>query len=164
MKNAVQPMLRLANDAESSSVADVLITSHQKFLPFAPHSHTEIEIKDWVKNSLIPRGLATVAVLEGKIVGVLVTSQEDEIIWINQLYVLPSNIHHGIGTALIALLLKNTTLTVRLYCYQENVHARRFYEKHGFVILEFSDGSDNEAKCPDVLYELRSHTSCTESI
>jgi hypothetical protein len=32
--------------------------------------------------------------------------------------------------------------------------ARRFYERYGFVPIEWSDGSRNEERCPDILYEL----------
>jgi hypothetical protein len=42
---------------------------------------------------------------------------------------------------------------VRLWCFQANSGARRFYERHGFVAVEFTDGHDNEEGCPDVLYE-----------
>jgi ribosomal protein S18 acetylase RimI-like enzyme len=42
---------------------------------------------------------------------------------------------------------------VRLYTFQANHHARTFYERHGFQAVAFSEGLDNEEKCPDVLYE-----------
>jgi hypothetical protein len=35
-----------------------------------------------------------------------------------------------------------------------NAGARRFYERHGFSAIEFTDGSANEERCPDVLFEL----------
>jgi hypothetical protein len=33
------------------------------------------------------------------------------------------------------------------------LYARRFYERHVFKAVQFSDGQSNEEKCPDVLYE-----------
>ncbi|MGE3511045.1 MAG: histone acetyltransferase, partial [Vicinamibacterales bacterium] len=30
---------------------------------------------------------------------------------------------------------------------------RVFYERHGFVAVAFGDGSGNEERCPDILYE-----------
>jgi ribosomal protein S18 acetylase RimI-like enzyme len=42
---------------------------------------------------------------------------------------------------------------VRLYTFQENTGARRFYERHGFKAVKLTDGHDNEENCPDVLYE-----------
>ncbi len=44
-------------------------------------------------------------------------------------------------------------LPVRLYTFQENHRARSFYERHGFKVIELTDGSANEERCPDVLYE-----------
>lgn len=35
----------------------------------------------------------------------------------------------------------------------QNTAARRFYERHGFVPLAYTDGADNEENRPDVLYE-----------
>ena len=42
-----------------------------------------------------------------------------------------------------------------VYTFQANAGARRFYERHGFVPVEFTDGQANEERCPDVLYELQ---------
>jgi putative addiction module component (TIGR02574 family) len=43
---------------------------------------------------------------------------------------------------------------VRLYTFQANTRARSFWERHGFKAIAYSDGSTNEERCPDVLYEL----------
>ena len=43
---------------------------------------------------------------------------------------------------------------IRLYTFQANLGARRFYERHGFSAIEFTDGEGNRERCPDVLYEL----------
>jgi ribosomal protein S18 acetylase RimI-like enzyme len=61
----------------------------------------------------------------------------------------------GIGKLLLEGALAHLQLPVRLYTFQANTGARRFYERHGFVAIEFSDGQGNEEKCPDVLYEWR---------
>ena len=44
---------------------------------------------------------------------------------------------------------------IRLYTFQENQRARAFYERRGFNAVKLSDGSGNEEKCPDILYEWR---------
>jgi putative acetyltransferase len=40
--------------------------------------------------------------------------------------------------------------------FQANERARRFYEKRGCVPVEFTDGSGNEEKTPDVRYRWTS--------
>lgn len=44
------------------------------------------------------------------------------------------------------------TPELRLWTFQANAQAQRFYEKHGFQIERKTDGRDNEEKQPDVLY------------
>ena len=43
---------------------------------------------------------------------------------------------------------------ILLYTFQANAGARRFYERHGFRAIQFTDGRANEEHCPDVLYEF----------
>ena len=71
-----------------------------------------------------------------------------------QLYLLPSHVRRDIGSRLLAHAMESTSLPIRLYTFQENARARRFYERHGFVPIAFGDGSANEERRPDVLYEL----------
>ena len=42
----------------------------------------------------------------------------------------------------------------QLWTFQSNHGARRFYERHGFVAVQHTDG-DNEEGAPDVRYEWR---------
>ena len=39
-----------------------------------------------------------------------------------------------------------------LWTFQQNLRARRFYERHGFVAVEETDGLGNEERAPDVRY------------
>lgn len=74
--------------------------------------------------------------------------------WIDHLYLDPASVGRGIGTGLLKLALQTLPRPIRLYSFAENLGARRFYERHGFVPIAFGDGSENEEGCPDVLYEL----------
>ena len=40
-----------------------------------------------------------------------------------------------------------------LWTFQVNARARRFYERNGFVAVEFTEGSGNQERQPDVRYE-----------
>jgi hypothetical protein len=42
-----------------------------------------------------------------------------------------------------------------LWTFQTNTGARRFYERHGFVAVDETDGSANEERAPDVRYAWR---------
>jgi GNAT superfamily N-acetyltransferase len=91
-----------------------------------------------------------------EIVGMLAASREAGVGWIDQLYLAPHHVGNGIGTLLLAHALKTLPSPVRLYTFQANHGARRFYERHGFKAIAFTDGQGNEERCPDVLYELAS--------
>ena len=82
--------------------------------------------------------------------------------WIDQLYLLPGWVGHGIGTRLLELARRELPSPIRLYTFQCNDRARRFYERRGFEAISFGDGSGNEEKCPDVLYEWRPGPERTE--
>ena len=41
---------------------------------------------------------------------------------------------------------------LRLWTFQRNTNARRFYEKYGFMLVEETDGTRNEEKEPDAMY------------
>jgi GNAT superfamily N-acetyltransferase len=150
----MQPTLRAAKVTEAGRVAEVLVASRREFLPFAPMVHLVEEVEQWVRTNLIPVGAVTVALIGGEIVGVLALSTENETTWVDQLYIHPLHVGQGIGSALLSLAVAGAPASVRLYTFQQNNRARNFYERHGFVVVEFSDGSTNEEKCPDITYEL----------
>lgn len=61
----------------------------------------------------------------------------------------------GIGTRFLDRARAELRPPIRLYTFQGNQSARHFYEHHGFEAIAFGDGSGNEERCPDVLYEWR---------
>ena len=81
-------------------------------------------------------------------VGLLVLDNE----WIDQLYVEPGHTGRGIGADLVAVAKRERPTVLRLWTFEANVGARRFYERHGFVATGFTAG-DNEEGAPDVRYE-----------
>jgi GNAT superfamily N-acetyltransferase len=124
-------------------------------MPYAPSAHSEPELHEWVASVLLPSGGVTVAEVHGRVAGVVATADSEQGSWISQMAVDPSLVNQGIGTLLLAHAIRSLALPIRLYTFQANIGARRFYERHGFVPIEFSDGEANEEHCPDVLYELR---------
>ena len=71
------------------------------------------------------------------------------------MYVQPGWTGVGVGKQLLDHAHQRLPHPIRLYTFQANAGARRFYERHGYQAIEFTDGQTNEERCPDVLYELR---------
>jgi ribosomal protein S18 acetylase RimI-like enzyme len=42
---------------------------------------------------------------------------------------------------------------LQLWTFQANEPAQRFYERHGFVDAERTDGAGNEERAPDIRYQ-----------
>ena len=148
-------LLRPATADDASAVADVLLSSRKAFLPYAC-LRTDEDVRGWVRSLLVPTGGVTVAIAAGSTAGVLATARDADVSWVTQLYVSPAHVGQGVGTLLLSHALASLSLPVRLWCFQRNVRARRFYERHGFKAIQFTDGSANEERLPDILYALGS--------
>ncbi len=147
---------RPASAGDAELVAAVYLASRRAFVSFAPLVHSDAEVRQWVAGQLIPAGGVAVAVTragEGAVVGMLAVSRQEGANWIDHLYLLPSAVGRGIGARLVERAKAALASPVRLYTFQANEGARRFYERHGFRAIRFGDGSGNEERCPDVLYE-----------
>jgi GNAT superfamily N-acetyltransferase len=123
-------------------------------LPYARAVHSEAEDLDWARHSLIPSGGVTIATVDDNVIGVLAVSRADSANWIDQMYIQPEYCGRGVGSQLMRAALSSLSRPIRLYTFQQNGRARRFYERFGFSAIEWGDGSRNEEGCPDVLYEL----------
>lgn len=145
--------LRPATAKDAAAVADILLRSRAAFLPYAPSPHSDDQVRAWVREHLLPCEHVTIATVAGRASGVLAMHREPAITWITQLYLLPAFVGLGIGTLLLAHALATAAPPIRLHTFQQNAGARRFYERNGFVPIQFTDGAANEERCPDVLYE-----------
>jgi chorismate mutase len=70
--------------------------------------------------------------------------------WLHSLYVAPGLTGEGIGTMLLDLAKSLHPAGLGLWAFQSNTGARRFYGRHGFGEVRWTDGSDNEEGEPDV--------------
>ena len=147
--------LRPATIDDADQVAGVFLRSRKELVAFAPLAHSDEDVRGWISRRLIPAARTTVAVVDGAVVGFVSVAQASECSWITHLYLHPARIGQGIGTRLLELARRELAPPIRLYTFQANERARAFYERRGFEVLKLTDGSDNEEKCPDVLYEWR---------
>ena len=136
--------LRLGDMEEAARVHRA---SFDHRLPWLAGRHTPAEDTWFFRERVFQDNRLHGAVAGGRMVGIIAFTSE----WINQLYVLPECQGRGIGSGLLAIAQAEAT-HLRLWTFQRNIEACRFYEHHGFFAVEMTDGSGNEEKEPDALY------------
>jgi ribosomal protein S18 acetylase RimI-like enzyme len=148
------PDFRRATEADANAVAEVYLQSRKQLVACASLVHSDESVREWIRAKLIPGGNVTVALVNGVVVGFVAVSFARESSWIEHLYVSPAYLHCGAGSGLLDHARNELAPPIRLYTFQCNDVARRFYEHHGFRAIAFGDGSTNEENCPDILYEI----------
>lgn len=143
--------MRAATPLDAAAVAEVWLRAWDSALASVARAHTDDEVRGWVRDILLPGKGVQVAVVGGRIAGLLATSPG----WVDQLYVDPLFQGRGVGTALLDQAKAAEPEGLQLWTFQVNSGARRFYERHGFAAAEFTDGAANEERTPDVRYIWR---------
>jgi GNAT superfamily N-acetyltransferase len=143
--------IRRAKSNETAEVAALFIASQGDALPFLRALHTNEETVAFITDDVFTKDDVWVAHDGASIVGMMALAGTH----IDHLYLLPTHYRRGIGTKLIAKAKELHPENLTLYAFAVNMRARAFYERHGFVAIEFGDGSGNEAGQPDVFYEWR---------
>jgi GNAT superfamily N-acetyltransferase len=144
--------IRPALQDDAGGIAEVYLASFADTYEF-PRAHSDAETRRWIAEVLLAEREVWVATAgaEGTIVAMMALSGD----MIDQLYVAPEWTGQGIGSRLIGLAQSCRPNGLDLYTFQVNRGARRFYERHGFVEVASSDGSQNEEQQPDVRYAWR---------
>ncbi|HBF29173.1 MAG TPA: GNAT family N-acetyltransferase [Rhizobium sp.] len=138
--------IRLAAHEDSAAIANVFTLS-RKTMTFLPALHTASEDREFIANCVLVEKTVHVAILNDEIVGFIAFGDG----WVDHLYVAPNHTAKQIGTLLLQSLLADAP-SLRLWTFQKNDGARRFYERFGFIVEAETDGADNEEKEPDILY------------
>ncbi len=76
---------------------------------------------------------------------------------IHNLYIRPAHQARGLGHALIETAKASSDGQLRLWVFEPNKGAIRFYKRHGFLTICKTDGQDNEEKVPDRLMAWQRH-------
>ena len=143
-------ILRPATAEDAAAIAVVHRTAMRVSLPFLPELHTAAEDFAYFSERFLPGNTIWVAERDGKVVGYIGFDPD----WINHLFVHPDAQRQGLGPQLLAKALEDGR-TRRLWTFQQNTRARRFYEARGFVMIRLTNGHGNEERTPDALYEWR---------
>ena len=74
---------------------------------------------------------------------------------LDHFYVHPDAQGRGAGSALLDKAKERRPDGFTFWVFQQNENARRFYERRGCRLVRLTDGSGNEEKTPDALYEWK---------
>jgi ribosomal protein S18 acetylase RimI-like enzyme len=141
--------IRQAEIGDAEAVARLFRTVRRACLPYLPELHTADEDLGFFRDHVFAD--CEVWVPQADAIDGFVAFRTG---WVEHLYVHPARQHRGLGKALLARAMK-THAPLRLWVFQRNIAAIRFYRAHGFREIEHTDGSRNEEREPDLLMEWR---------
>ncbi len=141
--------VRRAQLAEAADIADLWLRSRSASVPQIPAPvHDDDEVRAYFQQVVLPKREVWLAEDGDSVVAVLVLDDD----WVDQLYVEPGRTGEGIGRQLISWAKGCRPDGLRLWTFEANLEARRFYEREGFAAIGSTPG-DNEEGAPDVCYE-----------
>ncbi len=140
----------LPSDAEAMTA--LFLGARRDAMPYLPELHDVDDVLRWMGAVIIGETHAIVAVsAEGPLVGFAALRPGH----LDHLYVAPAAQGRGVGAALLDAARRASPQGLRLCVFQRNAKARAFYERRGFRLIELRDGSHNEEREPDAVYEWR---------
>jgi GNAT superfamily N-acetyltransferase len=113
----------------------------------APVPHSLADHRRFFTDHVLTETTVHVALRDRELVGFVSTTPEA----VMQLYVHVDHLAQGIGTRLLDLAKTRSDGTLWLYTFASNLRAQRFYEHHGFAIVE--RGFEPEMQLDDIRYE-----------
>jgi GNAT superfamily N-acetyltransferase len=142
-------MIRRATSEDAAEVSRVFVAARDEmsYLPPVADEH-RLLLGGW----FLERWPTWVAEEAGDVVGFLSLHGST----VEQLYVEPGRQNQGVGIALLDQAKALSPERLELWVFQANEGARRFYERHGFRLVELTDGLGNMEKEPDARYEWTS--------
>jgi GNAT superfamily N-acetyltransferase len=133
-------------------VSRVFKTSRLQVLPYLTALHSPEEDERYFSEVVFKHDEVCLAKdsQSSRIVGFVAFNRE----FVKHLYLLPEAQGQGIGARLLVLA-QNSSGHLKLWTFQKNLAAQRFYLKHGFRIVAQTEGSANEENEPDILMEWK---------
>jgi GNAT superfamily N-acetyltransferase len=137
----------LARPEDATDIAEIHMVARAAAMPWLAVVHTPGEVRHHFETAVLPGTDVRVARTDGVISGFIALRGD----WIDHLYLAPGAWRQGLGRLLLQEAMA-TRRELQLWVFQRNDRARRFYESFGFMAVEFTDGSANEEREPDVRY------------
>jgi GNAT superfamily N-acetyltransferase len=143
--------LRRATATDAGATADVWLRSFAAALPTVVRPRSDDDVRTYFREVVVLLRETWVAEAADRVVGLMVLDGGQ----LSQLYLDPDWRGLGIGDRFVDLAKQRRPHGLTLWTFQVNKPAHRFYERHGFVAVEYTDGSGNEEQEPDVRYVWR---------
>jgi putative acetyltransferase len=140
-------VIRRARPEDAEAVVRIFRESRAEAMPWLAVLHTREQDVGFFRLAL--DGEAYVFELDGAVAGFVVLRADV----LDSLYVAPGLQGRGVGSALFTRAKEARPDGFRLWVFQENRRARRFYEARGCRLIRETDGAANEERTPDALYE-----------
>jgi GNAT superfamily N-acetyltransferase len=141
--------IELATVARAADCARISRAARKQALPYLPDLHSADEYLNFFANRVFGKDTVFIALDEDRqCVGFIAFGDG----WVNHLYVLPGHQGLGIGGLLLDKA-KQSAQTLRLWTFERNERALRFYRKRGFSVIDRTDGARNEEQEPDLLLQ-----------
>ena len=143
---------RRARPEETATIAKLWNETKRDAYPYLPLEQGRSVEEDlgFFQGHIEPRCDIWVASRDDEIVGFMAMDGS----YVDRLYIHPRAQRQGAGEALLTEARSLSPDGLELHTHQENVSARAFYEKHGFVAVRFGVSPPPES-VPDVEYHWR---------
>jgi ribosomal protein S18 acetylase RimI-like enzyme len=139
-------IIRRASLGDWKRLAEIHVLARYD-MKYLPHLHSFASAEKWMRETVLPRQRVWVAEVDGAVVGY--ASLHDG--FLTNLYLHPSYQGQGIGAQLLTEVRETTPDGFKLWVFQANHAAIRFYERHGAITVRVTDGSRNAERLPDRL-------------
>ena len=149
--------LRLAGPGEDGDAVARIFLAARAGMTYLPRVHTDEETTRFFRDAVVPNDEVWLAEDDSGTVGFAALGSAE----LNHLYVRPDAQGRGAGSLLLDRAKERRPDGFRFWVFQQNADARRFYERHGCVLVLETDGAGNEEREPDALYEWRPAAAAT---
>ena len=139
--------IRKATSEDVPALADIHVRARRECMSYLPDIHSPGDVLAWIREIAPQHEEVWVAEDGERVVGFFMLS--------DGLYVYPELHGQGAGSLLFDRVKELAPDGFRLWVFQRNTQAREFYEHRGMQVVELTDGSRNEEREPDALYEWR---------
>ena len=139
--------IRRGTPTDAPELAELFWQVRTESVPRIPMIvHPRESVLPFVEHVLLGEFEVWVAESGGRLVGFLAVVEPDVL---GHLYIRAEHTGRGLGSRLVEVAKDRFPEGLQLWAFQSNLDALRFYEQHGFVPVEQTDG-DNEEGAPDV--------------